>query len=491
MKIKRSCFKIKMFDVILAMTKSGGIGIENRLPWKIPEELALFKSITKNSILICGKKTVEYLPPLKDRKILCVTRNPQNIETKNSIEQYSSVESALASTRGRGEGGVLSTLHDMPSPIFVIGGKQIYDYVFKHMADKIRKVYVSIINVEYPCSHYIEEKFEKYHITESFSYSEFTHYVLQKNVSTSADEIYFKILRNVYENGMLKNNRNGITKSVFFQNMSFNLMDGFPLLTTKRMFIKGIVEELLFFLKGETNSLLLEEKGITIWKGNTERKFLDENGWNDRKEGEMGPMYGWQWRRFGQDLEDKSITEENDMLYNVVKNIRSVINGNASSARRLLLTTFNPKQAEEGVLYPCHSIIIQFNVEKQQDKFFLDMITFNRSQDFFHGVPFNMAMASLLLTIIANICGATPRYLHMSMGDCHIYEEHFSVVKEQLSRFSFEQPQCRMKKNIFFNSEDTAFSHSIFSEIIFSLTKDDFEFINYRCHSTIKTNMIA
>lgn len=485
-----------MFDVILAMTKNGGIGKENSLPWRCREELNIFKKITGGdvdaagaapSILICGRKTAESLPVLKHRLLITVSRN-ENLQgyVVGSVEKALSDSYRLQSLNGHGK-------------IFIIGGKEIYDYVFKNLSSQINRVYLSVMKNDYECTHFIEEKFSSYHIVEKFSFEEFEHYILKKNTFQTAESSYLSLLRNVKENGRKKVGRNGNTTSIFFQNMSFDLTKEFPLLTTKRMFFRGIIEELLFFLRGDIDTKLLEEKGVNIWKGNTSREFLDKNGWPDRKEGNMGEMYGWQWRRFGEEEgnEETSLpSEENDMLYKVVRDIIDVRNGNLTASRRLLLTSFNPKQAPNGVLYPCHSIVIQFNVEGGDSSTHqppsLDMITFNRSQDMFHGVPFNMAMASLLLIIIGKICGCVPRMVNMTMGDCHEYEDHASAIEEQLTRIPFSSPKLiNHLPSLECNSQESHISHSAFCEYITSLNANHFEILDYSCFPSIKTPMIA
>lgn len=476
---------MKLFNVILAMTKERGIGKGDKLAWDCKEEIGLFRKLTTNvesglpedkrsskqpqhSVLICGRKTAETLPELKNRIVLVVGKE----------QEYKCIEEALYKASS-----IVSDETKNYKKIFIIGGGQIYDYVFQNLYRFIDNVYLSIMNTNYECTHFVSESFLDYHIVETFGYTEFVHYVLKRNSVESPDRIYFSLLSNVFINGMMKQGRNGGTKAMFFQTMSFDLKNGFPLLTTKRMFFRGIVEELLFFLRGDTDSKILEEKNVNIWKGNTSREFLDENGWNERKEGEMGPMYGWQWRRYGQVLEDKNIKEENDMLFQLINDIFCVKRGELSSGRRLLLTTFNPKQAREGVLYPCHSVIIQFNVEGEH----IDVIGYNRSCDLFLGIPFNMAMLGLLLTIIGEIVGLKPRRMHMSLGDCHIYEKHLESAKEQLSRIAFSP--CRLVTNISSIKDDT--EHSEFCEYVKSLNISQFELRGYTSHPSIKTEMIA
>jgi thymidylate synthase len=256
---------------------------------------------------------------------------------------------------------------------------------------------------------------------------------------------------------------------MFFKNMSFDLRKGFPILTTKKMFFRGIVEELLFFLRGETDSKVLEKKGINIWRGNTERKFLDHNGFKDREPGMMGPMYGYQWRFFGAEYEEstgKPKTVGVDQLKYVIDTIVKDKN-----SRRIIMTDFNPSQAFSGVLFPCHSIIVQFYVYEN----YLDMYCYNRSQDLFLGTPFNISSSALLLSIIAKKTGLYPRYLHIGMGDVHLYEEHLELINIQRDRIPYSLPQLILPE----------------IDVFENIKTEDIVLQNYLSHPAIKANMVS
>lgn len=279
---------------------------------------------------------------------------------------------------------------------------------------------------------------------------------------------YLSLMKRILEEGDTRHTRNAITKSIFVAHISVDLREGFPLMTTKRMFFRGIVEELLFFIRGQTNSKILEEKKINIWQGNSDRKFLDSMGFTKRPEGIIGPMYGYQFRHFNAPYDEKTgepMGEGIDQLVEVIARIRR-----DKTSRRILLTSYNPAQADEGVLYPCHSLIIQFYVYDN----FLDLFCYNRSSDVFLGLPFNIASTSLLLTLIAKICDLTPRYMHLSLGDVHIYEDHMEQCKLQMNREIFPLPRLILEnvKNL----EELEFA--------------DFKLIDYKCHPSISAPMI-
>lgn len=296
----------------------------------------------------------------------------------------------------------------------------------------------------------------------------YTHLVYRPNGECQ----YLKLLSDL-NSSEERTGRNGLTKSIFAPDiLRFNIITGYPLLTTKKMFFRGIVEELLFFIRGDTNSKLLEINNINIWKQNTSREFLDSLNMKDRKEGMMGPMYGFQWRNFNGLYDEKTGKGIGgiDQLQNLITGIK-----NDPHSRRHLLTDYNPSMANQGVLYPCHSISMQFYVQDE----FIDLICFNRSSDVFLGLPFNIASTSLLLIIIAKLTGLVPRYVNISLGDSHIYEQHIKHIETQVNRRPFEFPTLEIQKEL--NTLEEAEN----------LQFNDFKLINYRHHSAISASMIA
>jgi thymidylate synthase len=275
---------------------------------------------------------------------------------------------------------------------------------------------------------------------------------------------YLEILKDVMLNGEKRQTRNGTTFSKFFKTMSFDLNDGFPLLTTKKMFWKGIVEELLFFIRGDTDTKKLSEKGVKIWEANTSREFLDKMGFTDYEVGDMGPMYGYQWRHFNRSEEHEGV----DQLKNVIEEIK-----NNPQSRRILMTDFNPVQVDFGVLYPCHSIVIQFYAESNR----LSCCMYQRSSDLFLGEPFNIASTSLLLYIVASITNMQPYLVHLVLGDCHVYENHIDAVTEQLKREPYKL--CKLKMTPFKTIEEVE-----------NASLQDFVLSDYICHPTIKAEMV-
>lgn len=436
-----------MFNLILACTNKFGIGHSGGLAWKCSEDLKLFKTITDQSVLIMGRKTVENLPKLAGRTIICLTKTFL-ANDKNSSYICSTFEEGLEKAKS------------FNKPIFVCGGGILYDYCFKNYIKSIDKFYLSLFNTEYNCDTFVNFNLNDWVIEKEQKYEQFNHYVL--NYDLGGEKIYLNLLTEISK-CTLRQTRNGMVASSFGRQLSFDLTKGFPLLTTKKMFFRGIVEELLFFLSGQTNTKLLEQKGVNIWKGNTSTEFLAKSKLN-YPEGEMGPLYGWQWRNFnGTYPEGKNGV---DQIKQVIHTIKT-----DPTSRRILLTDYNPCQADQGVLYPCHSIIIQFYVD---DKY-VDLYCYNRSQDLFLGTPFNIASTALLCHIIASVCNLKPRNMLLGLGDVHIYQQHLDLIVSQTERLRYKFPV--LKYEPITNIDELSSS-------LFSLE-------GYCSHSAIKAEMIA
>jgi len=447
-----------MLNVILCMDSKYGIGLNNELPWGITDELKIFKEKTQNSILIAGRKTAQSLPILHNRLLFVVSRNQSPSNIREFFILFNSVDEAIQEAL------------KMKKNVFVIGGAEIYNYVFEKYKS-ILNIHVSILKDSYECDTFLREDILKnFYITKKFDHEKFTHYEMV--YKEHGEQQYLNLIKDIVGNADLRDTRNSKTLSVFCKHLKFDLRDGFPLLTSKKMFFKGIIEELLFFIRGHTDSSILEEKGINIWKGNTSREFLDNNGFKHRKEGEMGPMYGYQWRYFNARY-DPITSQPSEKGVDQLKEVIDLIKINPSS-RRILLTTYNPSQVYEGVLYPCHSITIQFYVQDG----YLDMFCYNRSSDIGLGLPFNIASSSLLQMIIAQLTELKPRYFNLTLGDAHIYQNHIEPLKEQIERLCYTFPKLVMPE--FKTLMDVE-----------RLNFRDFKIEDYRCHEPVKMDMVA
>lgn len=249
---------------------------------------------------------------------------------------------------------------------------------------------------------------------------------------------YLDLLRHIRENGTMKSDRTGTgTQSVFGYQMRYDLSEGFPLLTTKKVHLKSIIHELLWFIAGDTNIKYLKDNGVTIWD-----EWADENG-------DLGPVYGHQWRSWP--TPDGGTI---DQLANVVNQIM-----NTPDSRRMIVSAWNVAEVEKMALPPCHSLF-QFYVADGK----LSCQLYQRSADVFLGVPFNIASYALLTMMIAQVCGLQPGEFVHTTGDTHIYTNHFEQVATQLSREPRKLPKMKINPDV---------------KSIFDFKYEDFELVDY------------
>lgn len=295
-------------------------------------------------------------------------------------------------------------------------------------------------------------------------------------MSYENEEGYLEILKDVLKNGQEINTRNGITISNFGYLLKFNNINNFPLLTTKRVYFKGVLEELLWFLKGSSNTDYLQQKNIHIWDGNSSREYLDANGFENYKEGELGPVYGWQWRSYGKKYNKFGDETGVDQIKYVLEELLK-----SNNSRRAVLNAWNPSQLNEMALPPCH---MMYNFYKNNDG--LSCLMTMRSSDLFLGLPFNIASTALLTSIIAKVLHLNVNNIALSLCDAHIYKEHINAVNEQLSNNIIDN-NCFLK----INKEAPDINTSVLEKInwINNLESNDFEIINYKSHNTIKAIM--
>lgn len=258
-------------------------------------------------------------------------------------------------------------------------------------------------------------------------------------------QAYLNMLTHIMENGVDKPDRTGTgIRSVFGYQMRFDLSEGFPMVTTKKLHLRSIIHELLWFLKGDTNIAYLKENGVKIWDD-----WADENG-------DLGPVYGYQWRSW-----PAPNGEHIDQISKLIENIKS-----NPYSRRHIVTAWNPALVDDMALPPCH-LLFQFYVADGK----LSCQLYQRSADTFLGVPFNIASYALLTLMVAQVCDLKPGDFVHSFGDAHIYSNHFEQVKEQLSRSPRHLPKMKINPEI---------------RDIFDFKFEDFEVVNYDPLPTIK-----
>jgi len=279
---------------------------------------------------------------------------------------------------------------------------------------------------------------------------------------------YLNLIREISANGNGGDDRTGVgTVSIFGTQMRYDLKKSFPLLTTKRVFWRGIVEELLWFIKGDTNGKHLSEKGIKIWDGNGSREFLDKRGLGHREEGDLGPVYGFQWRHFGAkyvDMHTDYTGQGVDQLAECINKIK-----NDPTDRRILLSAWNPADLSLMALPPCH-MFCQFYVANGE----LSCLMYQRSADCGLGVPFNIASYALLTCMMAQVCGLKAGEFIHNMGNTHVYKNHIEPLKTQLERTPRPFPVLKINPDV---------------KDIDSFQMSDFELIGYNPHGKIAMDM--
>lgn len=294
-------------------------------------------------------------------------------------------------------------------------------------------------------------------------------------MSNKGEQQYLDLLDKILKRGEEREGRNGKTLSLFGERLEFDLQAGFPLLTTKRVFWRGVVEELLWFLRGSTDATELQKKNVHIWDGNTSREYLDAMGLEHYEEGQLGPGYGFQWRCFGGDypLFENGIDQIKYVLRELISN---------PHGRRAVLSAWNPKQAHAMALVPCH-VLYQFYVGNHG----LSCQLYCRSQDVCAGTPFNIASTALLTTLFATLLDIPTDRVILIAGDAHIYEQHIENAKIQVERKPFKCPQLKIKKQVPLTSS------SLQEKILWleTLAFEDFELQDYECHPALKYEMIA
>ena len=282
---------------------------------------------------------------------------------------------------------------------------------------------------------------------------------------------YLNLIQDILISGKEQEGRNGVTKAIFGTAMHFSLNDVvIPFMTTKRLAWKTCLKELLWFIKGDTDNKHLKDQNVHIWDANGSRDFLDSRGLINRKEDDLGPIYGFQWRHFNADYKtchtnynDKGI-DQLSIIIDALKDPKERF------SRRLILTAWNPCQLDDMALPPCH-VLAQFSVIEDNK---LSCSLYQRSGDVGLGVPFNIASYSLLTHILAKHCGLEAYEFYYYIGNTHIYDDHYQPLIEQIKRTPYTFPKLTILKK--YNSID-------------DYNVDDFIVQQYQHHPYIKMNM--
>lgn len=365
------------------------------------------------NVVIMGRKTWESIPekhkPLSDRINIVLSSNPKVInDYKGKVSDL-----YVCNTLDNSLELVDKELERKAGNIFLIGGKKVYEEGFAH--SNCKEVFLTRLGLDFECDTFLSKDYLKNfkHLETSRTYVEnkipfdFQRYIQKDRYNQAHQNKYFNepheefqylgLLDKIIKEGVQKDDRTGVgTISTFGEMMRFNLEESFPLLTTKNVFWRGVVEELLWFVKGQTDAKLLADKGINIWEGNTSREYLDKLGFHDREVGDIGPGYGFQWRHFGAKYENAKTDYTGqgvDQVMNIINTIKKDPNN-----RRMILTAWNPAALHLMALPPCH-MMAQFYVAKGK----LSCMMYQRSCDIGLGIPFNIASYSLLTCMMAQV----------------------------------------------------------------------------------------
>eukprot|EP00873_Tetraselmis_striata_P021777 jgi/Tetstr1/442041/TSEL_030222.t1 len=504
---------LRSFQVVVAATRQLGIGKSGNMPWRLPGDLKYFRELTsstgspgKHNAVIMGRKTWESIPskfrPLPGRVNIVLSRSaPAGAdENSQSAANAAAIGGSSALKGGAGPGGVLyqssleaalemlgaGELGDSVDHVFVIGGGQIYHEAVASPA--CAAIHLTQIEGEdgtiecdtfFPTIDPTRFKFwsgaaPKREGALRYRFLCYTPLAapcpaFPPAMASKHEELqYLDTVRDIIADGVQRGDRTGTgTLSKFGCQMRFSLRESFPLLTTKRTFWRGVAEELLWFVSGATNANLLRDKNIHIWDGNSSREYLDSVGLTDREEGDLGPVYGFQWRHFGAEYTNMHADYSGkgvDQLAEVIHKIKT-----NPTDRRILLTAWNPAALKDMALPPCH-MFCQFYVADGE----LSCQMYQRSCDLGLGVPFNIASYALLTCMIAQVCGLKRGEFVHTLGDAHVYCNHVEPLKEQLKNTPLHFPTLEI------NPDKTD---------IDSFTFDDFKLVDYKAHKKIEMKM--
>jgi dihydrofolate reductase/thymidylate synthase len=484
------------FSIVAAFQfRDGGIGYQGGLPWpRNSADMQRFRNLTsyhdgmdeKRNALIMGRRTFESLPASVGKTgkrtlvVVSSTLNPEDFIAGDDNQAH--IERRLDAALkwcARPESHV--------ERVFVIGGARLFEEAAR--SAWCDKAYISEFRGSaYPCDTFLSKAF--FHAVTSTtgtildrvdnadgSQLVVSRYDVAKHHENKDERQYLDLVQRCLRHGIERPDRTGVgTLAVFGAQMRFDLRDNaFPLLTTKRTFLRGIIEELLWMLRGATDARELQARNVRIWDGNTTRAFLDKTGLSSYPEGCCGPIYGYQWRHWGAEYDPATCGVREganpgiDQLAQCIELIKR-----DPTSRRIVMTAWNPDQLDEMCLPPCH-MQVQFFVDTHRGELSTHM--YQRSADMGLGVPFNIASYALLTIVMARLCGLRPGEFVHSLGDTHVYLNHVEQLKEQISRRPYLFPRLTVRPGA---NPDNA---------IDGFECGDFVLEHYRSHPAIKMPM--
>ena len=457
--------------IVAYQRKDRGIGVDGQIPWHLSEDLKYFKEITTRTlneddtnVLFMGRKTWESIPikhrELKGRVCYVVSRNKSS-EFKAEVERFDN-------TYLVNDFDEISTYvsNMLKLNAWVIGGSDLYNQVIDSF--NLNRIYVTEIytnkDEEYKCDTFFPEV-DKNHFslvdvseiqeskckkTDKELYYRFLVYQNDESIDSackvwnSPEYQYLNALSDIKTNGVKNVDRTGVgTLSKFGMRFEYNLKEGFPVLTTKRIFLRGVFEELMMYLRGVTDNNALQEKGIHIWDGNTSREFLDQRGLTHYPEGDMGETYGFNFRHFGGEYINcrDTIKENNgfDQLNYVINLIK-----NDQHSRRIIINLWNPNTLHKAALPSC---LCQYQFYVNSEKNELDLQIYIRSSDFFLANNWNTCTGAFFVHMICNLedINLSPGRVYVVTGDTHLYLTHLEGVEQNINRQPSPMPMLKIR----------------------------------------------
>jgi len=454
-------------ECIVTVGRNLGICSINEDTWTLHDDTKSVQELTKGHAVVMGRVTYEslHVTQLNDRMNIVLTDNAAIFNNTHNVKFMTFNE-------------CVRFIHDPKSihtKMYIIGGEHIYKLFIEHITviHLTQVFHQRRVGFQHPKGFFfkIPNTFQLIDISGQYYNNNIPFRFLKfvKRITTiDHDKEYIRLSKYILDHGESREDRTKTgTIAVFAEQMKFDIRESIPILTTKRIPWKSCIEELLWFLKGDTNANHLNEKGVTIWDGNSSREFLDNVGLSYLDEGDCGANYSFQWRHFGgaytcfQDNYDNQGVDQIAYIENLLKTDKY--------SRRIFLSAWNPSDLQKTVLPPCH-VSAQFFVDNNDR---LSCHMYQRSCDMFLGVPWNILSYASLTYLLAIRNNLKPGFLTISTGDTHIYRNHIDQMELQISRNALCAPRLVINSDV----KNTPLNE---------LSIDDFDLIGYFPHDTIR-----
>jgi thymidylate synthase len=445
-----------MFSIVVAIDQNNSIGKDGKIPWHCPEDLKHFKQLTTDGIVIMGRKTYQSIGhALPNRLNIVISKSVHNAADNSTMffdDPWAAVKYCA----------ILKT-----DKLFVIGGEAIYDWFLQNKL--VHTLHITQINQRIAdCDRRFKYPVTRVRLVEKRKLSDTADYFIISIINEEEQQC-IDLIKTIMTYGQERQNRTGVAaKSLFGRQLRFNLRDNtFPLMTTRKMFFRGIFAELMLFIRGQTDNQILEDQKITVWRPNTTREFLDSKGLQHLPVGDIGSSYGFLFRYFGaqyKTCKDSYKGQGYDQLADVIKTIKT-----DPHSRRLIISLWDPNSLHNCPLPPC---LYNYQFYVGNDNTLSCMMT-QRSSDFVVAGGWNIGTGALLTYLIAKVCALRPAELIWNIGDIHIYSNLYDAAKQQMTLEGRPYPKLFIRQRD--NIEDFEF--------------EDLNLIGYNPHPSIAVVM--